>query len=177
MDSLVCAEELRVANRLAGCVFVDYGHPAQIVEGWKAFAYCGSRKVPLVAVHAFGLDLGDMGHSAGARVVPSRNACLLSLAANIAGRMGAGALVIGATATDQRDYPDCRPAFFAPMSAALGIQILAPLVHLDKRGVVARARELGLQRSETWSCYGPGPDPCGACPCCLNADAAWAVES
>lgn len=176
IDSLVCAERERRAETLAGCVFVDYGHPAQIPEGWKAFAFCGSRAVPLRVVHVFGLDLGDMRSGFGARVVPGRNAVLLAAAANVAGSLGAREIVIGCNAADQRDYPDCRPAFLAAMQGALGLKVRAPLVTQAKASIVADARRLGLTREDAWSCYGPGPVPCGDCPCCRSADAAWSTE-
>lgn len=177
LDSMVVAERARVAGALVGCVFVDYGHPAQQQEGWRAFAYCGERGVPLRVVHAFGLDLGDMGAAVGARVVPCRNAVLLSVAANAARLLGGTELAIGAIANDQRDYSDCRPEFFAAMSIALGVSVTAPLVAWTKREVVVEAVRLGLRPSDAWSCYGPGPIACGACPSCLERDGALAERA
>lgn len=174
LDSMVVAERSRVAGTLRGCVFVDYGHPAQQAEGWRAFAYCGSRRVPLRVVHVFGLALGDMGAEVGARVVPSRNAMLLSAAANAAVAMGGSELAIGAIHNDQRDYADCRPEFFEAMSTALGLRVVAPLVTWNKTGVVTEARRLGLALEASWSCYGPGPEPCGTCPSCRERAAAGA---
>lgn len=173
IDSLVCAEELRQAGQLAGCVFVDYAHPAQVAEGWKAFAYCGTREVPLKTVHAFGLDLGDMTAQHAARVVPSRNALLLSLAANVAPSMGADALVIGCNQADDRDYADCRRGFLDAVQLALGMPVLSPLIGLDKAQIIAKARALGLTQGDAWSCYTGGPKACGECPSCLEADQAW----
>lgn len=173
IDSIVCAEDSRRRGELAGCVFVDYGHPAQVQEGWKAFAYCGSRRVTLKVIHAFGLDLGDMKAEEGARVVPSRNAALLSLASNAAAGLGANALVIGCNAADQRDYSDCRAAFLESMGCALGIPIHAPLIGLSKAEIVSMAQAMGFGRDAAWSCYGAGPAPCGECPSCIEADRAW----
>ncbi len=175
IDSLVCAELAREKGLLAGCVFVDYGHPAQIMEGWKAFAYCGSRGIPLKALHAFGLDLGDMRAGQGARVVPNRNAILIGLAANAAPSMGAGAVTVGVTAEDQEEYADCRRSFLDHMSAALGVAVFSPLIGASKPEIIAEARRLGLSPSDAWSCYGPGPIPCEACPCCERAKA-WTAE-
>lgn len=175
IDSLVCAELARAAGSLAGCVFVDYGHPAQVPEGWKAFAYCGERAVPLKVVHVFGLDLGDMGTHKGARVVPSRNAVLLSAAANVLPALGGESLVVGVNADDADDYEDCRPAFVSRMSAALGVPIAAPLMGYNKRAIVAEARRLGLSPSDAWSCYTAGPTPCGECPSCRLALDAWSA--
>lgn len=174
IDSLVCAESARLDGSLVGCVFIDYGHPAQIPEGWKAFAYCGSRGIPLKVVHVFGLDLGDMASAVGARVVPCRNALLLSAAANAARGMGGTALMIGCNSADQRDYTDCRPEFLATMGDALGLEVRAPLLEKEKREIVFLAKFFGLTREDAWACYGPGPLPCGTCPSCVQADKAWA---
>lgn len=174
IDSLVCAEDARERGELAGCVFVDYGHPAQQAEGWKAFAYCGERGVPLKVVHVFGADLGDMGLQAGARVVPMRNAWLLALAANVAGSFTSDpTLVIGCNLEDQRNYRDCRPGFLAGLAQVLGMRIAAPLRQKSKEEIIARARELGLSRRDAWSCYLGGANPCGTCPSCLESERAW----
>lgn len=173
IDSLVCAELLRGRGDLAGCVFVDYGHPSQLVEGWKAFSYCGSRGVSLKVPHVRDIDLGDMGKEAGARVVPHRNLMLLALAANAARVLGGAALAIGANHADQRDYVDCRPAFLESAGAALGMPVLAPVLHMGKKQIVALAQSYGLAESDAWSCYTPGPEPCGVCPSCLEARKAW----
>ena len=173
IDSLVCAEQSRRDGKLVGAVFVDYGHPAQVPEGWKAFAYCGERGIPLKVVHVFGLDLGDMASAAGARVVPCRNAMLLSVAANVTRGMGGSRLLIGATAEDQEEYSDCRPGFVSKMAWALDISIAAPLLGYRKPGVIELARKFGLKREDAWSCYGAGPVACGECPSCESADSAW----
>lgn len=173
IDSLVVAEVCRSAGKLAGCIFVDYGHPAQIPEGWKAFAYCGARGIPLKVVHAFGMDLGDMASEAGARVVPGRNLVLLALAANVARSMGATCIAIGANQADQADYTDCRREFFDLAGLAIGMQISTPLIHWGKAGIVELAETFGLKRSDAWSCYVGGPTECGECPSCLSAAAAW----
>ena len=176
IDSLVCAEIERREGRLAGCVFVDYAHPAQVREAWKAFSFCGQWGVPLKVVHAFGLDLGDMASEVGARVVPHRNAVLLTLAANAAASMGATGLVIGCNAADQRDYPDCRPGFLDAVEQVVGMAIHAPLLDKTKGEVVALARAIGLSEADAWSCYLGGAKPCGKCPSCAEAATAWGTD-
>lgn len=177
LDSLVCAETARKNGALSGCVFIDYGHPAQIPEGWKAFSYCGSRQIRLKVVHVFGLDLGDMSSGVGARVVPCRNAILLAAAANAAFSMGADTLTVGAILEDQEDYADCRPEFFLQMSKALGLRVSAPLIETSKLDVLRLAGKFGLRASDSWSCYGPGPEPCGTCPSCVVREQAERVMS
>tara|TARA_R110002110_G_scaffold36469_1_gene121627 strand:+ start:4059 stop:4616 length:558 start_codon:yes stop_codon:yes gene_type:complete len=163
----------RQAGDLGLCVFVDYGHPAQVPEGWKAFAYCGERGVPLKVVHAFGLALGDMATEAGARVVPGRNALLLAIAANAS---SGGPVVIGCNKADQDAYKDCRRTFLSTMSAALGVAIESPLIHKTKAEIIGMARALGLSRSDAWACYGAGPKPCGTCPSCQESARAWGAD-
>jgi 7-cyano-7-deazaguanine synthase len=183
VDSLVCAELARERGILAGLVFVDYGHPAQAAEAWRAFAYHGRSRIPLWVVHAFGLGLADMDAAAQAtsdspRVVPARNALLIAAAANRAAVVGASEVWIGAQGGDDASYPDCRAgwidAISEAMHAACGVRVAAPLVAMSKPQVIAEARRLGIAREETWACYRPsGTDPCRACASCLAAADAW----
>lgn len=109
--------------------------------------------------------------------VPGRNTIFLSLAMSLADSVGAEAIVIGANALDYSGYPDCRPPFLNAFAkvAKLGtkrgaekkpLRILAPLLHLDKKGVVRLARKVGAPLSLTWSCYAGGYRPCGRCDSC-----------
>jgi len=109
--------------------------------------------------------------------VPGRNTMFLSLAASLADAIGAHALVIGANALDYSGYPDCRPPFLNAFSkvAKLGtrvgaeggsMKVLAPLLRLDKKGIVRLARRVGAPLELTWSCYAGGSKPCGTCDSC-----------
>lgn len=180
IDSLVTAELYRERGELGGLVFIDYGHPAQTVEGWKAFAYAG--KVGMIdrfkTVHWFGSDLGEMGTSHGARVVPGRNLALIALAANVAPSLGCDAVALGCNAADAEDYPDCRHDFLVGVSNAMawgksGVSVRAPLLEKSKAEIIAMAKGYGLTRDDAWSCYGAGPGECGLCPSCVEALGAW----
>lgn len=109
--------------------------------------------------------------------VPGRNTMFLALAASLADASGAAAIVIGANALDYSGYPDCRPSFLNAFSkvAKLGtrvgaeggtLKVLAPLLRLDKKGIVRLARRVGAPLELTWSCYAGGARPCGACDSC-----------
>jgi len=177
IDSLVLAETERNAGRLVGVVFVDYGHPAQVAEGWKAFEYHGTTQTPLKVVHVFGLDLGEMKNATGASVVPSRNLVLLAAASNAGAAMGADKILIGATSDDSADYPDCRLESLEATSQAFqlmgGLKVEAPLVNMSKCEIVEMARKLGIKASDAYSCYRRGPIPCGECASCVESDQAW----
>jgi 7-cyano-7-deazaguanine synthase len=105
--------------------------------------------------------------------VPGRNTMFLALAASLADSVGADAIVIGANVLDYSGYPDCRPKYLAAFeqTARQGtrrtkLKILAPLLKLDKKGIVRLAEKVGAPLSLTWSCYAGTAEPCGRCDSC-----------
>lgn len=109
--------------------------------------------------------------------VPGRNTIFLSLAVSLSDAVGASAIVIGANALDYSGYPDCRPPFISAFgrvavegtkrgSEGKPLRILAPLLRLDKKGVVNLARRVGAPLRLTWSCYAGGARQCGRCDSC-----------
>lgn len=115
--------------------------------------------------------------------VPARNTIFLSFALAYAETVGAEAIFIGAHALDYSGYPDCRPEYFekfqelAKLATKQGVdgspvRIHAPLVSWNKAKIVQTGIDLKAPLKETWSCYEPGPQPCGACDSCqLRAQA------
>ena len=109
--------------------------------------------------------------------VPGRNTILLALAISLAETEKARHIVIGSNSLDYSGYPDCRPQFnrafervaaLGTKAGALGhgVRIEAPLIRLDKAGIVSLARRLGVPIDKTWSCYRGGARPCGRCDSC-----------
>lgn len=109
--------------------------------------------------------------------VPGRNLVFLALAASLADSLGADRVVIGANDLDYSGYPDCRPEFIRSFqrTAALGtrmgaegkaVKVEAPLMKLDKAGIVRLAVKLKAPLHLTWSCYEGGAKPCGRCDSC-----------
>ncbi|MGA1822913.1 MAG: 7-cyano-7-deazaguanine synthase QueC [Thermoplasmatota archaeon] len=122
----------------------------------------------------------DLGSSADipSTYVPARNLIFLSIATGWAEVLKADAVFIGATAVDYSGYPDCRPEFLgsfmetARLATRRGVQgdpveIRAPLAALSKSQIVMKGRSLGIDYSDTWSCYSGGDLPCGRCDSCL----------
>jgi len=108
--------------------------------------------------------------------VPARNLVFLAVAASVAEARGARLIYLGATAADSH-HPDCTPAFFVTVGAALAAgltrppDLRTPLIGLSKAQVVQAALELKVPLELTWSCHLPGPRPCGGCaPCRLRRD-------
>ena len=114
-----------------------------------------------------------------ATYVPARNTIFLSVALGWAEAVGARDLVIGINALDYSGYPDCRPAFVDAFEAmareatkagveGAGFRVHAPLVAMTKADIAREANRLGLDVSQSWSCYDPAPDgrPGGQCDSC-----------
>lgn len=107
-------------------------------------------------------------------VVPFRNGIMLSIAAGFAESKGAGALAIAAHSGDHAIYPDCREGFMAAIGDAIrlgtyaGIEVLRPFIAMDKARIAARGAELGVDFSQTWSCYVGGETHCGECGTCVE---------
>jgi 7-cyano-7-deazaguanine synthase len=113
--------------------------------------------------------------------VPARNTIFLSFALAFAETLGAEDVYIGVNAIDYSGYPDCRPEYIAAfenlarLATKAGVEgktrlhIHAPLVALDKAGIIRRGLELGVDYALTWSCYDPTlwGRPCGRCDSCL----------
>lgn len=107
-------------------------------------------------------------------VVPFRNGIMLSIAAGFAESKGADALAIAAHSGDHAIYPDCREGFMAAIADAIrlgtyaGIEVLRPFIAMDKSRIAARGAELGVDFSQTWSCYVGGQTHCGECGTCVE---------
>jgi 7-cyano-7-deazaguanine synthase len=107
-------------------------------------------------------------------VVPFRNGIMLSIAAGFAESRGAEGLVIAAHSGDHAVYPDCREPFMQAVSDAIrlgtyaAIAVLRPFIATDKAGIAAIGAELGVDFSQTWSCYKGGAVHCGTCGTCVE---------
>ena len=102
------------------------------------------------------------------------------MALNIASQdeCGIDAVSIAVNKDDAEMFPDCRQQFFdaknlCAVAAGYKTKIITPYIQYTKRMVVARARQLGINIADSWSCYKPtATGPCGACPACKQREAA-----
>jgi len=115
--------------------------------------------------------------------VPARNLVFLSLATAMAEVHHANRVYIGVNAVDYSGYPDCRPEFIhsfahtAGLATRIGVhgdpvQITTPLLHLSKAQIIRLGTDLGVDFSQTHSCYDPvirtGQTlACGSCDSCI----------
>jgi len=111
--------------------------------------------------------------------VPARNTVFLSLALGWAEVLGAWDLFIGVNAVDYSGYPDCRPEFIAAfeqlarLATKGGVEggayhVHAPLINLSKADIIREGLRLGVDYSQTVSCYSADDAgrACGVCDAC-----------
>jgi 7-cyano-7-deazaguanine synthase len=112
--------------------------------------------------------------------VPARNTIFLSFALAWAEVLGSADIFVGVNALDYSGYPDCRPEYIeayqrmADLATRAGVEgtqkltIHTPLIRLSKAQIVVEGLRLGVDYSETSSCYDPSPkgEACGRCDSC-----------
>lgn len=164
-------------------LFVNYGQPAAAAEHSMARQLCECLDKPKLRVAVCPLPLGSMGDergAVGARVVPGRNAVLLSMGVAWAVSEGCDAVLYGAQQGDDEDYPDCRPEFvtrFNMMANAYGVTVAAPLMGIGKVSILKECLERSVPLHKTVSCYTPTAEgnPCATCNSCVAREAAAKV--
>jgi len=132
----------------------------------------------------------DMAGGIPVTYVPARNTVFLAIALARAETLGARDIFIGVNALDYSGYPDCRPEYIeafqvlanlatkagieAKETAGKGMTIHAPLLDMSKSAIIRKGISLGVDYSQTMSCYDPAPGPeegdfvhCGHCDACL----------
>jgi 7-cyano-7-deazaguanine synthase len=105
-------------------------------------------------------------------VVPNRNMVLLSMAVAYAVSVGAGQVYYGAHAGDHAIYPDCRPEFVQKMNDVClianyeSVEIFSPYLEVSKSAILTDGIAMGLDYSNTWTCYNGREKACGKCGAC-----------
>jgi len=114
-------------------------------------------------------------------VVPFRNGIMMAIAAGFAESIEATGLVIAAHSGDHAIYPDCREDFMRPMAEAItagtyaDVQVLRSFIDQRKEDIAARGAALGVDFSQTWSCYKGGDLHCGKCGTCVERKEAFEI--
>jgi 7-cyano-7-deazaguanine synthase len=112
--------------------------------------------------------------------VPARNTVFLALALALSEVLEAQDVFIGVNALDYSGYPDCRPEYIAAFAAMAGLatragveegrptRIRAPLIAMSKSEIIRRGVALGVDFSQTVSCYQADEQgrACGRCDSC-----------
>jgi 7-cyano-7-deazaguanine synthase len=113
--------------------------------------------------------------------VPARNTIFLSIALAWAEVLNAFDIFIGINAVDYSGYPDCRPEYLkafeglSNLATKAGVEggeykIHAPLLSLHKSEIILAGMGLGVDYSQTTSCYRLDAEgrACGSCDSCFH---------
>lgn len=111
--------------------------------------------------------------------VPARNTVFLAIALGWAEVLQARHIFIGVNAVDYSGYPDCRPEYInafqtmANLATKAGIEgrpitVHTPLIALSKADIIREGLALGVDYSQTVSCYQADEEgrACGLCDSC-----------
>ena len=122
---------------------------------------------------------GEISKGIPVTYVPARNTVFLALALGWAEVLDADAIFIGVNAVDYSGYPDCRPEYIeafqtmANLATKKGVEgkkikIETPLIHMTKAEIIQKGITLGIDYSQTVSCYSPDEEgrACGKCDAC-----------
>ncbi len=188
MDSITLLYEQR--ERIVLGISFDYGSNHNAREIPFAELHCNRLGIKHITVkldfmHQYfksslldGADAIPEGHYADdnmkSTVVPFRNGIMLSIAAGIAESQGLSNVFMANHGGDHTIYPDCRPEFVGAINEAtrLGtyanVTVSAPYTNITKGDIARRGAALGIDYSETWSCYKGGDKHCGKCGTCVE---------
>ena len=192
LDSATALPIARERGFACHALSVDYGqrHAAELEAARRVARSGGAHEHRIMRV-----DLAGIGGSAltdpaiavpelptsGIPVtyVPARNTIMLALALGWAEVLGAREIFIGVNVLDSSGYPDCRPEFIAAftelarLATRAGVEgrpcrIEAPLIGLNKAGIIREGVRLGVDYGETVSCYqaDAAGRACGRCDSC-----------
>ena len=182
---------------------VDYGqrHHAELAAAQRVARVLGAREHRVVNIDLTGFggsSLTDKKIAVSQRptegipltYVPARNTIMLALALAWAEVLQARDIFIGVNAVDYSGYPDCRPAFIeafermanlATKAAVEGhpLCVHAPLQHMSKAEIIRQGLALGVDFSQTVSCYQADESglACGVCDACRLRHAGFVAAS
>ena len=193
LDSATCLAMARADGYECHALSVAYGqrHDAEIAAAGRVAMALGAATHRTMAIDlaAFGgsaltdrsLDVPETPTSGiPITYVPARNTVFLALALALSEVIEAQDVFIGVNAVDYSGYPDCRPEYIAAFSAMAALatragveqgrptRIRAPLIAMTKSEIIRQGAALGVDFSQTVSCYqadGQGR-ACGRCDSC-----------
>lgn len=195
MDSITLLYDKK--EEIALAVTFDYGSKHNAKEIAWAKVHCGRLGIRHIVIRLDfmqryftssllegGADIPE-GHYADenmkSTVVPFRNGIMLSVAAGIAESNGLKKILIANHGGDHAIYPDCRPEFIEAIDRAItngtyeDVRIDAPYTNITKADIAKIGKRLGIDYSETWSCYKGGERHCGKCGTCIERKEAMAL--
>lgn len=172
-------KELECADKVAE--FYNVKHYLLDLSNVLQYSNCSLMKnstedIPMMS---YAEQIEKNGEGKVSTYVPFRNGLMLSAVAALAQSIYPDDdvdIYLGAHADDAagRAYADCSEEFTSAMNTAIVIgtygkvRVVAPLVNLNKAGVVKLGLSIDVPYKYTWSCYSGGDKPCGHCGTCID---------
>ena len=168
IDSTLCMHLLKSQNAEFRALHVDYGQPAAVFEWAAVQSACASLNSQCRQVKVSGALLNN-----GPEVL-GRNAALIFLALMYR-KLDEKLVCIGIHSGTS--FADCSAVFYKSVAQLVAeqsdsrVQLIAPLLNLNKPEIVSKARDLNITISETYSCQRGTKPPCGKCHSCKDREA------
>ena len=172
-------KELECADKVAE--FYNVKHYVIDLSNVLQYSNCSLMKnsTEEIPMMSYAEQIEKNGEGKVSTYVPFRNGLMLSAVAALAQSIYPDDdvdIYLGAHADDAagRAYADCSEEFTSAMNTAIVIgtygkvRVVAPLVNLNKAGVVKLGLSIGVPYKYTWSCYAGGDKPCGHCGTCID---------
>lgn len=172
-------KELECADKIAD--FYNVKHYVLDLSNVLQYSNCSLMKnsTEEIPMMSYAEQIEKNGEGKVSTYVPFRNGLMLSSVAALAQSIYPDDdvdIYLGAHADDAagRAYADCSEEFTSAMNTAIVIgtygkvRVVAPLVNLNKAGVVKLGLSIGVPYKYTWSCYAGGDKPCGHCGTCID---------
>ena len=169
-------KELECADKVAD--FYNVKHYVLDLSNVLQYSNCSLMKnsTEEIPMMSYAEQIEKNGEGKVSTYVPFRNGLMLSAVAALAQSIYPDDdvdIYLGAHADDAagRAYADCSEEFTSAMNTAIVIgkvRVVAPLVNLNKAGVVKLGLSIGVPYKYTWSCYAGGDKPCGHCGTCID---------
>jgi 7-cyano-7-deazaguanine synthase len=198
LDSVTLAHKVAHEHELLGLISFDYGQRHKKELGFAA--HCAKT---LGVSHDI-IDIANVGRllsgsaltdnvavpdghyaeeSMKITIVPNRNAIMLTIAYGVAASRKADAVGTAVHGGDHFIYPDCRPGFIKSfghmqneaLDGYAALKLYAPFLNMTKADITAEGARLGMDFSQTWSCYKGGEIHCGTCGTCVERQEAFAL--
>lgn len=180
IDSVTGLYDLQDQGHQITALGIDYGQ-RHVQELECARYHCHRLGLVFSRIVIQPLKGSILTDGSGGVVVPLRNTVFLSHAVNLAVSIRADTVAYFPNKDDEALFPDCRMAFVQTYNNMLrtqeiGVEVVAPYIDKLKWWICGRARDLGVEINQTWSCYRGGRIACGECEACKKREAAL-VES
>ncbi|MEI8603999.1 MULTISPECIES: 7-cyano-7-deazaguanine synthase QueC [Pseudoalteromonas] len=198
MDSFTVLNKALQQGREVYALSFDYGQ-RHVKELKVAASVCEKLGVPhkIVDISAINQLIGGSsltddidvpeGHyeaeNMKSTIVPNRNMILLSLAVGYAVSLKASQVYYGAHSGDHAIYPDCRPEFVQKMDDLCrianydAVEIFSPYLNDTKIDILTDGLKMGLDYSQTWTCYNGREKACGKCGACQERLEAFSLNN